>query len=223
MSTPSRRPAGAGRPRDAQLDHAILDAALAILDEAGYQELSLEAVARKAGTSRPAIYRRWPGRARLALAAISSRLESPRSPDTGCTLCDLDESISLFLAAYRRIRPDVLSALLAECATSADLRAQYLETLIEPARRAVACTIDRAVGRGDVRPDADREVLLDMVGALVHYLALFGDRHITDAEAQQAVEILLRGAARDYNALVAHSRALEQAPTSDADHHRHHQ
>ncbi|GGH38661.1 TetR/AcrR family transcriptional regulator [Microbacterium album] len=221
MSTPSQR-ATTGRPRDAQLDRAILASALAILDESGYQELSLEAVARRAGTSRPAIYRRWPGRVHLALAAIGSRLEAPRSPDTGCTLCDLDESFTLFLAAYRLIRPDVLSALLAECATSPELRTTYLETLIEPARRAVAHTIDRAVARGDLRIDADREVLLDMVGALVHYLALFGNRHITDTEAEQAIEMLLRGAARDYDALVAHSRALEEAAASGTPHHRHH-
>ncbi|WP_156759346.1 TetR/AcrR family transcriptional regulator [Microbacterium karelineae] len=222
MSTPSSRTVTSGRPRDAQLDRAILTATLAILDESGYQGLSFEAVARGAGTSRPAIYRRWPGRAHLALAAIGSRLETPTSPDTGCTLCDLDESISVFLAAYRRIRPDVLVALLAECATDHDLRNQYLETLIEPARGAVARTIDRAVARGNLHPDADLEILLDMVGALVHYLALFGDRHITDTEAEHAVEMLLRGAAVDYEALVAHSRAVERTTTSTESDHRHH-
>ncbi|WP_253863463.1 TetR/AcrR family transcriptional regulator [Prauserella halophila] len=222
MSTPSSNATSAGRPRDPQLDQAILAATLELLDEAGYQELSLDAVARRAGTSRPAIYRRWPGRVHLGLAAIRSRLEAPLPPDTGCTLCDLDESFRLFLVTYRLIRPDVLSALLAECATTPELRAQYLETLIEPARRAVGHTIDRAVTRGDLRADLDRELFLDMVGALVHYLALFADRHISDAEAANAIETLLRGAAIDYDALVAHSRAMEEAGESNPAHHRSH-
>ncbi|MBB3050644.1 AcrR family transcriptional regulator [Prauserella isguenensis] len=222
MSTPSSNATPSGRPRDPQLDQAILAATLELLDESDYRELSLDAVARRAGTSRPAIYRRWPGRVHLALAAIRSRLEAPASPDTGCTLCDLDESFRLFLVTYRLIRPDVLSALLAECATTSELRAQYLDTLIEPARRAVGHTIDRAIARGDLRADTDREIFLDMVGALVHYLALFADRHISDTEAEHAIETLLRGAAIDYEALVAHSRATEESKESSTAHHRHH-
>ncbi|GGD33734.1 hypothetical protein GCM10010915_12650 [Microbacterium faecale] len=222
MSTPSSSAAQTGRPRDRHLDHAILAATLAILDESGYQELSLGGVARRAGTSRPAIYRRWPDRVHLALAAIGSRLEAPLSPDTGCTLCDLDESFKVFLVAYRQIRPDALSAILAECAATPELRAQYLDTLIEPARRAVGHTLDRATARGDLRPDADRNLLLDTVGSLVHYFALFCDRHITDAEAEHAIETLLRGAAVDYEALVAHSLALEETEPPKESHHRHH-
>ncbi|UCM86537.1 TetR/AcrR family transcriptional regulator [Streptomyces marincola] len=208
---------GGGRPRDPQIDHAVLTAALEVLDEAGYAGLSLEEVARRAGTSRPAIYRRWSGRAPLALAAIASRLDVPSPPDTGCTLCDLGESFNVFLAAYRTIRPDVLSSLYAECAPDPRLRARYLETVVEPSRRAVGSTLDRAVARGDLRAGTDREQLLDIVGALVHYRALFGPRHLTDAEAERAIEVLLRGAAVDYAALVAHSEALEQEHRGAAD------
>jgi hypothetical protein len=60
-----------------------------------------------------------------------------------------------------------------------------------------------------------------MVGSLVHYLALFGDRHITDAEAEHAIETLLRGAAVDYDALIEHSRALEALEPPSGEHHPH--
>ncbi|MCD0447737.1 TetR/AcrR family transcriptional regulator [Actinocorallia sp. API 0066] len=206
--SPSRGAAtgsGAGRPRDPQIDDAVLAAALTVLDQGGYAALSLEEVARRAGTSRPAIYRRWPGRAPLALAAIATRLDVPTPPDTGCTLCDLDESLSVFLAAYRTIRPDVLTALYAECATDPDLRARYLETVVEPSRHAVARTLDRARARGDLRPDTDPAHLLDLLASLVHYRAQFG-HHLTPAEATNTVETLLRGAATDYPALLAHAR-----------------
>ncbi|MGP4114897.1 TetR/AcrR family transcriptional regulator [Streptomyces sp. 4N509B] len=199
-----------GRPRDQHIDAAVIAAALETLDEHGYQGLSVEEVARRAGTSRPAIYRRWSGRAPLALAAIATRLDVPTPPDSGCTLCDIAESFNVFLAAYRTIRPDVLSTLHADCASDAELSARYLETVIEPSRRAVAHTLDRAIARGDLRADVNRRLLLDMVGSLVHYRATFGRRHLSDEEAAQAVEALLRGAAVDYPALVEHSEALER-------------
>lgn len=201
-------PAG-GRPRDRSLDAAILSATLELLDETGYQRLTFEAVARRAGTSRPAIYRRWSGRPELVLAAIADRLNLPSPPDTGCTLCDFGESLNVFLGAYRTIRPEVLGSLYSECAVDDGLRSTFLETVLEPARRAVGQTLDRAVARGDLREDVDREQVVDLLGALVHYRAVFGREHLTDAEAARAIETLLRGAAVDYAALLAHSRLQE--------------
>ena len=200
----------AGRPRDPHIDGAVLAAVLEVLDEVGYPGLSLEEVARRAETSRPAIYRRWSGRAPLVLAAIAARLDVPTPPDTGCTLCDIGESFNVFLAAYRTIRPQTLAALYADCVEDPELHQRYLETLIGPARRAVGETLDRSIARGDLRGRIDRELLLDLVGSLVHYRALFGREHLSDDEAEQAIETLLQGAALDYQALLAHSRALER-------------
>lgn len=197
-----------GRPRDRHIDAAVIAATLAILDTQGYGGVSVEAVARRAGTSRPAIYRRWAGRASLVLAAIAGRLDVPTPPDTGCTLCDIDESFSIFLAGYRTIRPEILSALYADCATDPQLRDRYLATLVGPARTAVGCTLDRAIARGDLRADVDRDLILDLVASLVHYRAMFGPDHLRDDQAERAIEVLLRGAAVDYQALLAHSEAL---------------
>ena len=83
--------ARAGRPRDRQIDVAVLKATLAVLDKSGYGGLTLEEVARDAGTTKPAIYRRWPTRQQLVLSALGRRLGDATEPDTGCTLCDLDE------------------------------------------------------------------------------------------------------------------------------------
>lgn len=84
------------------MERAVDAAALSLLDENGHAVLSLDEVARCEDTTRPAIYRRWPGKAHLALAAIASRLASPVSPDTGCTLCDLDESLRCSLLRIGR-------------------------------------------------------------------------------------------------------------------------
>ncbi|MFN3600292.1 MAG: TetR/AcrR family transcriptional regulator [Dietzia sp.] len=198
-----------GRPRNPQIDQAVLDATLELLDERGYADLSIEEITRRAGTTRPTVYRRWAGRPELVLAAIATRLAVPAPPDTGCTLCDIGESFDVFLAAYRTLRPEVLSALYVDCVTDPALRDLYLATIIEPARRSVGQTLARASDRGDLRPDADLEQLLDLVASFVHYRALFAREHLTDEEAWNAIELLMRGAAADYDELLAHSEALE--------------
>lgn len=197
-----------GRPRDPHIDAAVLEATLALLDEAGYPALSLEDVARRAGTTRPAIYRRWRGRARLALAALAVRLQVAEVPDLGCTLCDLEEGLGLFTEVFGAIRPDVLGPLLAECGADPELQAEFMATLFDPPRAAVSRMLDRALARGDLRPDVDRELVLDMLGSLIHYRALFGHASTSNADIEHAVAALLRGIANDYPALVEHSRRL---------------
>lgn len=207
MDSAVRTPrARAGRPRDQQIDAAIVDATLAGLDELGYGRLTLEEVARRAGTTKPAIYRRWAGRPRLVLAALGLRLGELHAPDTGCTLCDLDESLKVFVAAFRRLPPDVIGPLFAECASDPELRAAFLATLFDPPRSAVAETLDRAHARGDLRPDVNRALILDLLASLIHYRLLFGHANTTDAEIDRAVEALLQGIATDYPALLEHSR-----------------
>jgi AcrR family transcriptional regulator len=208
----------AGRPRDAQIDRAVLDATLAELDTAGYGGLTLEAVARRAGTSKPAIYRRWPGRQQLVLAALSGRLGAARAPDTGCTLCDLDECLKVFVRAFRRMPPDVLGPLYADCAGDRHLSAAFMNTLFEPPRAAVRVTLARAYARGDLREEVDRDLVLDLIGSLTFYRLLFGHARTSDAEIERVVEALLQGIAADYPKLLEHSRRVSGAPKH---HHRH--
>ncbi|HEY6693848.1 MAG TPA: TetR/AcrR family transcriptional regulator [Solirubrobacteraceae bacterium] len=202
-----------GRPRDTQIDAAVLEATLATLDESGYARLTLEEVARRAGTTKPAIYRRWSSRQRLVLAALGQRLgDAGAPPDTGCTLCDLDECTKLFVAAFRRMPPDVIDPLFADCAGERELRAAFMTTLFDPPRAAVKETLDRAHARGDLREDVDRALILDLIGSLVHYRTLFGHARTTDAEIERAVEALLQGIATDYPRLLEHSRRVSGDP-----------
>lgn len=198
--------AAGGKLRNPQISQAALAATLEILDENGCLEVTFEAVARRTATSRAAIYRRWSDRVALVLDAIATRLKVPEQPDTGCTLCDIDERFQVFLAAYSSIQPEALSALYADCAPDPELRTVHLETIIQPARRAVSCTLESAIAGGELRADTDHDLLLDLVTSLVHYRAMFKPHHLSD----HAMEIILQGADRGYPALVAHSEALEQ-------------
>lgn len=83
-----------------------------------------------------------------------------------------------------------------------------MATLFHPPRAAVAEMLDRAVARGDLRDDIDPDLILDMLGSLVHYRALFGHAPTTGTQVEHAVEALLRGIATNYPALLEHSRKL---------------
>jgi AcrR family transcriptional regulator len=211
-------PEGVGRPRDPAIDVAVLEATLAALRDGGYTRLSLEDVARRAGTTKPAIRRRWAGRQRLVLAALGSRIGRLRAPHSGCTLCDLDECLKLFVSAFRRMPPDVIGPLFADCGADRELRAAFMATLFDPPRAAVEQALERAYARGDLREDADLGVVLDMIGSFVHYRVLFGHARIGDREIETAVETLLQGIAADYEQLLEHSR---QAAGNARLHHLH--
>jgi AcrR family transcriptional regulator len=195
-----------GRPRNPQIDGAAMEATLAVLDDAGYRGFTLEEVARRAGTTKPALYRRWPNRQGLVLTALEQRLGSLRAPDTGCTLCDLDECLKLFVGAFKRMPPDVLGPLFADCVNDAGLKAAFMASLFDPPRAAVSETLERAAARGDLREGTDLDLVLDLLGSFVHYRALFGHARTTDAEIERTVEALLQGIATDWPALLEHSR-----------------
>jgi AcrR family transcriptional regulator len=201
-----------GRPRDPHIDAAVLDATLAVLDEWGYGRFTLEEVARRAGTTKPAIYRRWPARQGLVLAALGRRLGEVQAPDTACTMCDLADGIKVFVAAFQRMPPDLLGPLLADCAHDPDLRATFMTTLFDPPRAAVEQVLTRVLARGDLREDIDRDLILDLLGSLVHYRALFGHAPTCDAEIEHAVEALLRGIATDYPRLLEHALSMAGDP-----------
>jgi AcrR family transcriptional regulator len=185
-----------GRPRDPLIDDAVRKATVEVLTQVGYARLTLEEVARRARTTKPAIYRRWRSRQHLVLDALGRRLgTTPRVPDSGCVICDLLEGVKAFIAVFQHVPAGVLGALLADCAGQPGLRAAFMRTLFEPAREAVGEMVDRAKARGDLRADLDRELAVDLLGAIVHYRALFAHAP-TDAESvTNAVMTLLRGMA----------------------------
>jgi Tetracyclin repressor-like, C-terminal domain len=146
------------------------------------------------------------------LAALGTRLGQARAPDTGCTLCDLDECLRVFVAAFRRMPPGVVGSLFADCAGDPELRAAFMTTLFDPPREAVRETLKRAHARGDLRHDVDLELILDLIGSLVHYRSLFGHAPTSDVEIERAVDALLQGIATDYPRLLEHSRRLSGDP-----------
>ena len=115
----SRRPAG--RPRDPEIDRAVLAAARRHLAAHGYDAMSVVGVAEEAGTTRQALYRRWPSKADLATAAIASLSRADERPDTDDPFTDLVVELTAYQQGVSRPNGVSLVGSMLQDATDPDL------------------------------------------------------------------------------------------------------
>ena len=152
------RQRGAGarqtRRRGAALEEAILRAAVDELTESGYAGLTMDRVAKRAGTNKNAIYRRWPNRLALGIAAYRQLITAAQPPDTGSLRGDALE----LLRRANRHWSSPLGAILRELLSAAGGASELLAQLPEESTDAVAATwltvLGRAVARGEASPEA---------------------------------------------------------------------
>ena len=153
---PSGRPPRPGsRRRGADLEQAILRAAADELTESGYARLTMDRVARRAGTNKNAIYRRWPNRAALAVAAYRQLAAAElQLPDTGQLRGDALELLRRMNRDLSSPRGDLLRSLLSSVGDDAELLAQLREQAGDAAGAMWLTVLGRAVARGETRPEA---------------------------------------------------------------------
>lgn len=143
------------RRRGAKLEQAILDAAWAELNDVGYAALTIEAVAARAGTSKPVIYRRWPNRAELVLAAWGRQrpMAAAEPINTGALRSDL---IYLFGRIARRTQgmmSEAIAGVMGETFRHPEIAA-LLRDRLRSARMGgwIEAIVERAVERGELAP-----------------------------------------------------------------------
>jgi len=161
-----RRP---GRPRSEQAEQAIIEATLDLFAEKGFEGVCVELVAARAGVGKATIYRRWPNKEELLLAAFGS-LKSPFPEPKGVSARDdllaMVEVMVADKADPRKARRYAL--LLGEGEKYPRLMARYKETVVQPRRDAMRAVIRRGIETGELRPDTDVEVaMLTLTGAIM--------------------------------------------------------
>lgn len=162
-----RRPPG--RPRSEAVDRAILDATFELLAEKGYQGLSMEGIAARAGVSKATVYRRWPSKVSLVLAAASASVESVRPPDTGSVREDVRRLLGAVVAVLTEsLAGRVLPWLVAERLDDPELR-EALQGFWAARRSLMFSVLERAAARGEVATGLDREIVADMLYGPIHY------------------------------------------------------
>jgi AcrR family transcriptional regulator len=165
---------GAGRPRDPDLVERILDATRRLLAERGYQGLSIDAVARAAGTTRPTVYLRFAGKEELATSAVAGMTVEEPLPQTDDIRADLVAELRHFRAAITRPNGfSFVGTVLAEEHATPGLIARFRERLVLPRRHRLAATLERGMRIGTIRTDLDVDAATGMLTGSVyaHHLA----------------------------------------------------
>jgi AcrR family transcriptional regulator len=162
----SRRP---GRPRSEQAEQAIIEATLDLFAEQGFDGVCVEAVAARAGVGKATIYRRWPSKEELLLAALGS-LKSPLPEPKGVSVRD-DLVAMLTVMCHDKADPRKArryALLLGEGERYPRLIARYKETVVEPRREVMRAVIRRGIATGELRSGTDVEIaLLALTGAVL--------------------------------------------------------
>jgi AcrR family transcriptional regulator len=169
VSAPAR-----GRPRDPEVSEAILAAARRLLSELGFAGMSIEAVAAEAGVGKPAIYRRFTGKADLVTAVIDRALPPMTRPDRGGTEADLRWLFTRGLPEDAEGYLALIGGLMAERRRHPELIAAFRARILRPRRATVQSVIARGQERGDVRADLPAEALLDLIAGPILARAFAG-------------------------------------------------
>jgi AcrR family transcriptional regulator len=186
-----RRP---GRPRSERAEQAILDAALDAIGDYGVDGVRCEDVAARAGVGKATLYRRWPGKEDLLIAAFASLkapLPEPRGESVRDDLIAMLEVMAADADDPRHARQFAL--LHGEGERYPRLVRRYKEQVVEPRRELIRSVLRRGVASGELRPGTDVEVaMLLLTGAVMAR----GKHDTTPAEpgfASRVVDELLRG------------------------------
>jgi AcrR family transcriptional regulator len=175
------RSAGQGRARDGEIDTRILAAAKRQLAVLGYEGMSIAAVASEAGTTRQALYRRWPTKAALAEAAIATVDDTPPAPhrDENPPIADPLAALIAELTDFQRKvtgpgRLSLVGTMLQEN-TDPQARDRYRTRVIHPRRHRIKAIFEAAQRLDLIDQDADLTIAVTMCTGAWYGRALAGE------------------------------------------------
>ncbi|MBD2437453.1 TetR/AcrR family transcriptional regulator [Nostoc sp. FACHB-110] len=187
------------RPRSTHVDQAIIEATLDLLAEIGYQSMSIEAIASRAGVGKTTIYRRYTSKEELVADAIESLREDVSIPDSGSFWGDMDIVIENAAKIIQSPLGRQTLALIISTASSNPQFAQvYWKKYTQPRRDAFAKVMERAKARGEIQADADIDLIIDLVSGSLYYALVFkpSPQPLT-IYMRQTLELIIKGVGTD--------------------------
>src|ERR1700712_137209 len=184
-----------GRPRSPQADQAIFVATRRLLDETGYHGLTVEGVAAEAGVAKTTIYRRYPTKALLVLDAMTqAALDTPvELPDTGTFRDDMVAVALLIRGELAPSSPSSVGAALLGDASRDPAVAERLRAFADLRFENGRPIYERAIARGELAPDADWRILVEMIVGWMFHASIVNRRQPDDDTLTEAVDRLLCG------------------------------
>jgi AcrR family transcriptional regulator len=182
-----------GRPRDARVEQAVIEATIAEIDEKGLRNATMEAIALRAGIGKATLYRRWPNKEALLYFLADQLSEAYEPLDTGDLRKDLRSVFEpLVTEVYQGPVATLMTTFIAEAARDERIR-HFVTELIAERRTGAKRVFARAKRRGELRRGVDVDVALDMMyGALEHRFLSQGTP-VTLALIDEVLDLALSG------------------------------
>jgi AcrR family transcriptional regulator len=191
---PGRRP-GANRPgrkRDERCDDAIVDATAALLAEVGYEALTMDAVAQRAGVAKTTLYRRWPSKPQVVADSLTIRAEHRiAGRDTGDLRGDLVAHLQAVRDGFATPSGKAVLGVLAAANRLPELAAVVRDRFVTARRAAIGRLLDAAAQRGDARVDLEVDLVIDLLVGPLYYRLLVSGQPVTDAFLAGVVDAVM--------------------------------
>ena len=192
----SHRPDAYPSPRRGSArEHAILDAAVQLLAETGYERITVDQIAARAGASKATMYRRWPSKAELVGDALRRHAESgsPRATDTGSLRGDLIAAVDGMTRSITGRDGPALLGLVEAVRDHADLRAVVRDQIHAACRGYATAILTQAVERDELAtvPGNAADILMLAIGQLLFETLMSGRRPTPAARARLTDDVLL--------------------------------
>jgi AcrR family transcriptional regulator len=185
------------RPRiEGDREQEILDAALDVLAEVGYDRLTMDAVAAKAKASKATLYRRWNNKVSLVIEALQNRKGPVELPDTGSLREDLRSIFCGMGGLVDRTAVATFASVLTAIARDADFAEAFRREVVGPRTALTRQVWERARERGELRDDVDLDLLEPaLAGIVLHRLFVLGEVPDADVITRVIDQIILPAAA----------------------------
>lgn len=180
-----------GRPRSETARKAILEAARALLAEGGPGAVTMEAVAARAGVGRPTVYRWWPDRHAVAMAALMD--ESTPDAAQGAALNALRQQLHAIAQKFGTPTGRHITTLLTSADPSSELSKAFRNHFVLARRAEGRGLLETAQKAGELRENADLEVALDALYGAIFFRLLLGHAPLTEKFINQTLDQLLVG------------------------------
>jgi len=153
-----------GRPRSERARKAVLRSTLALLKRAGFNELSIEAVASHAGVSKATIYRWWPNKAKLVIAAFASTVgEELRFPSASPVLKSIHVQMRRWAVIFHSPLGQIVATVIGAGQSEPEILEAFRAHWVEPRRVEARALLLQAIKKGELRPDLDPDTALDLL------------------------------------------------------------
>jgi AcrR family transcriptional regulator len=182
-----------GRPRDPRTRAAIVTAARALLTRGGLTAVTIEAIAQKAGVSRPTIYRYWPNAPAVAMAAFLESTGAAEAARTrGSALAALREQLRALADAFAAPTGRSIAAMVAAAQSETELAKAFRNEFIARNRDATRTLLERCAAEGAIDSPEDMDLALDLIFGPLFYRLLMGHAPITRGFVDRLLDTVIR-------------------------------